>query len=183
MSIDVDLKPTRWRKGRLWDARQQQRGDMLATWLSRHELQRTRTVPLVCPVACPCQIGTTVRSKRCNMLRLEDDGSMRHGSQWWHLHSPTADHCEMFVRGRNREVWTTEPYSYDEAPLVNLSMTFGLAVVVHPRSESSYSPGRTHLIAVMREEEVPRYLTVEPQAVLLVVGGVVAISRGSEGEP
>lgn len=180
MSASVELKPV---TGRKWTPRDQQRAAMLSAWLERHDLRRTKTVPLVSPAACPCQIGTSARAKRCNMLVLCEDGVMRKGPLRCHSMPGTWDHAEMFCRGRTRAIWTTEPYSYDKEQLVNLSATFGLAVVIHPRSESPYNPGGTHLIAVMRDDEVARYLAVEPNAVLLVVGGIVAVSGGGGGTP
>ena len=144
------------------DRKEPERGVALKSWLHRHGLQRFNRGFGAC--ACACTVGTDMAAMSCGKLRSAFD---RHGSPWRCLQR-SADHAEMFRRGRRRAIWTTEPYEYDPREIWEFCKRLTLAAVRHPKSESSYYPGGTHLIAVMPSAELDEYLSLEPHAVPIV---------------
>lgn len=153
----------------LEDRKQPERGAALKAWLDRHGLQRFVSGFGAC--VCACTVGTDMAATSCRRLRSQYD---RHGSPWRCLQR-SSDHQEMFRRGRRRAIWLSEPYEFDAREIWEFCDRYGLAAVRHPKAESSYYPGGTHLIAVMQPAELGEYLRLEPNAVPIMrprlVGG------------
>jgi len=172
MSISVTTPPELARlPQRIRDReRDPRRGEMLAAWLKRHGLRRsTRRHD-----ACPCTLGKSTHSAPCRAVRYGRYRLTRPPVCRDTLLAASWDHAEMYRRGRHRAVWCSEPYQFSEAELLRFSGLHQLAVVLHPPEESSYFPGRTHLIAVMRSDELADYLALELNASVLAIGGVMA---------
>lgn len=133
-----------------------ERANMLAAWCARHVVNRRKSRDYgPKPGVCPCLLGKRAQSRCACRRTLWTDSLMRH----W------VDHTETFFRDKRPAIITTEPYDLpDLAVVVPWLEQLGAVAFQHPEAESSYFPGRTHLVAIVQAGNADAYQAIEPNA-------------------
>ncbi len=133
------------------DASMPVRAAMLEAWCLRHGVRRYGSLRAG---ICPCKIGRHI-SCGCRCRAPWDKWSKAH----W------IDHTETFSLGGFPAIVTTEPYDLpDERSVAARLEELGMVALQHPTEESSYFPGRTHLVAILKASSTDHYQSREPHA-------------------